>query len=94
MTTDTPTPRTDNTDHWRVDRDVADLTYVDVVSADFARELERELAECRAALRELLSLHYGQLQCRADESDRECLNRVTQETTNAARDILAKGEGK
>ena len=50
MTDKTPTPRTDAEDHYRVDVDEAGLTYVDAVRGDFARQLERECAQLRAAL--------------------------------------------
>lgn len=53
MTKDTP--RTDNEDHWFVDRDESGLLGIDTVRADFARELERDLTACRAALRELVA---------------------------------------
>lgn len=58
MTDKQTTPRTDDTDHYRVDVDEAGLHYTDAVRGDFARELERE----NAALRDVL-LRNGFVEC-------------------------------
>lgn len=54
MTT-TDTPRTDSEDRWQVDKDELGLTCRETVRIDFARELERECAALREALRELVA---------------------------------------
>jgi hypothetical protein len=48
------------------------------------------LAACKGAL----EFWRGNLRCRADETDRECLNRVQLEQVAALRDAIANAEGK
>jgi hypothetical protein len=72
-------------------------------ACEFAKELERDLTNLRerlaaaevglsavrASLRCMVRLHEGRLICRTDETDRECLNRVTAETLSTAKGLLS-----
>ncbi len=53
-------------------------------------EAEQRAERLRRALGMMVNLHRGKLLCASDETDRQCLNRVTAETLSAA-DAALKG---
>ena len=85
MQNDKPTPRTDG-ESVRTVHAYENLKASEVVDADFARQLERELAEAQEAIKDLMTYLDEDIRC-------EYITHGYREAINRAKKAAGMGEG-